>query len=275
MRLTAVLIAPVRFAWFFVLVGCALSCFAQPAIAPPQPVPARSGCGDALVVTADVSDLTNAPGGHAGTVEWIHCHSLKLSYSLGLSVHSVADANWRLARGGATFRPRPELILYANVNSGSGDSAGRNFKYLTLTNGLIVKADEPLYLKIEHQFFDIGAVRGNLLRLAGIVTLMPAVIAEISVARSIDSNVSIRSSMVRIDWDAGAARPFAGAARGRQIPQAFEVVAGTDSPDFSTRQWFTGITVPFREYEWIVAFDNQRGQTSSRRTITSALRSRF
>lgn len=267
-----------RAAALALLVGFAAPGFAQAPIEPSQPTqlpapqPAPNGCGDALLVSVDAYDFTNARGGGSGTFEWIHCDSVKLAYSLGASAHSVADSKWQLARAGGTFRPRPELILYANSQVGSGDTAGSDFDYLLLTDGLIAKVTERLYVKTEHQLFHIGTSRGNVLRLAGILSLAPAVTAEISEARSFDSNLAIRIHSVRLDWDAGAARPFVGAAGGRQIPQAFEAAAGTASADFTSRQWFTGVSVPFKRCDWIVAFDYQRGAATSRRTFTSALK---
>lgn len=267
-----------KFAAALAVLACVTTpAFAQAPIVPAVPggVPATSGCSDALLISADAYDFTNAPGGHSGALDWIHCHSSSLGYTLGASAHAVADSRWRLARASVTLRPRTELIFYANANAGSGNTAGSDFDYLSLTDGVMAKVAERLYLKAEHQFFHIGAVRGNLLRAAGIFTLLPTVTAEINVARSFNSNLAIRSSGVRLDWDAGNARPFAGAAQGRQIPQAFEAAAGVASPDFTTRQWFAGVTVPLRRCDWIIAFDYQRGEATSRRTVTSALKFSF
>lgn len=261
-----------------VLTLIALWCFAAPgfAQAPIEPaLPATSGCGDTLLISADSYDFTNARGGGSGAFDWIHCATPSLGYSFGASAHSVADSRWVLSHAGITLRPRPELIFYANANLGSGDSAAGNFDYFTSTVGVIAKTAERLYLKAEHQSFHIGITRGDLLRVTGIVTLFPAVTAEIGVARSIDGSLAIRSNSVRFDWDAGSARPFAGVAHGRQIPQAFEAAAGASTPTFTTREWFAGVTVPFKRCDWIVAFGAQRGEATSRRTITSALKFSF
>ena len=266
-----------------VLWGVALCAFAETRAERMEPIEptlpgglrAIGGCGDALLISTDTYHFTNASGGHSGEFDWIHCDSPAFGYTLGTSTHAVADSRWQLARVGITLRPRAELIFYVNANAGAGNTAGNNFDYVSLTDGAIIKTAEQLHLKVEHQFFRIGAVRGNLLRVAGIVALLPTVTAEISVARSFAGNLLIRSNAVRVDWDTGSARPFAGAALGRQIPQAFEAASAAASPDFTNRQWFAGATVPFGRYDWIVAIDNQRGEATSRRTVTVALKFTF
>ena len=235
-----------------------------------------SGCGDAILLTGESYDFSSTTaGGHGGAVDWLHCASSRWSTSAGLAAYSVADTRWQVGKAGATFRYWPDLTAYASVTAGAGDSGSRGFNYFSSSEGVIVKVEDGIYLKTEHQYFDIDSLHGNLIKIGLQVQLAPAASFELIAGRSIGGNLKSEYGGGRLDVETGKGRVFVGAATGRFAPRVFDVATGVRLPDSISRQWYGGASIPLGGIDVIVAYDSQTVENVRRQTLTTALKFPF
>lgn len=254
------------------LLAAACACATSVGAAPEAPRPELAAeCRAALLFSAEHHDLA-AANGRGSLVDYLGCARGGSSYALGAADFSVADGRWRYGKAGGVLRIAEGQWLAIEVKGGSGDNAAGAFDYFTVTDSYTVRAASALYTRIEHQFLDIDRDRGNLVKIAATLVPLERASVEIAATRSFDATFDTRQTSVRIDWIGDAWRLFAGGARGRSIPQVFELAAGLRPSPSTTRQEFAGIVLALAGAELGLLYDTQRTGASRRNTVTATLR---
>ena len=236
------------------------------------PRPERiESCVDAVLLTGERHDFASGPHGWGGALDWIGCLP-RTVYTLGAASFSIADARWSIAKLGASYQAAPNVWLAADARIGSGDNDAGHFRHLQFVDSLTWRVDEPFFAKVEHQYVRIGPERGHVLKLAAIFLPLRTLAVESAVLRSANATFDTRQASARVDWVHAAGRVFGGAAWGRSIPQAVDVITGLRGPETTTRQWFAGITHVIGRFELGLLHDLQRTDFSRRRTWTATLK---
>ena len=236
------------------------------------PRPERiESCVDALLLTGERHDFIAGVGGWGGALDWVGCLP-RTVYTLGGASFSIAESRWSIARGAVTLRATSDTWLTLDAKSGSGRGQGGRFRHVQVTDSITVRMAEPFFAKLEHQYVRIAGERGHIVKVVAVFLPRPTLAVESGVARSGRATFDTRQATARVDWVHAAGRIFGGAAWGRSIPQAVDVVTGTRLPDTITRQWFAGIAHTVGRYEWGLVHDTQRTDLSRRRTWTATLR---
>jgi hypothetical protein len=229
-------------------------------------------CADAVLVTGETYQFATGPSGHGGSVDWIHCATARVVYTLGGASYSIADSRWSFGKGAISIKALDNLWLSGDVADGSGHAPTGAFDYLTFREGLTWRAFDRVYAKFEHQYLRIAGDHGNVYKLAAVFQPLPPLLLEIGGAHSGGGNLGTRSWTGRVDWVDARGRAYAGYSQGRTTPQIVDIVSGTRLPDTKSHQSFAGVFVPVHDGEVGASFDEIRTPSSRRRTFGVNLR---
>lgn len=232
------------------------------------PSASLAGCSDMIVVGGESYDFSAGGNGHGASIDGVRCLDQGWSALAGASAYDVAGSRWNIARVGATTRRASGHVAFVTATGGSGRNANGRFSYRKLADGVSVKTGDTLYLKAEHEYFDVDRNRGNVGKLGFVAVVAPTVTLDVTGASSLGGNLPTRALVARADMVVGRSRLYGGLGYGRLLPQVRDIATGERAPDVVSREAFAGAAIRLPLGEFIAAVDTVRTGASRRDTYT-------